>query len=292
MNFPVDRPTSDASIKYRRKAANLEKYGKARNGDWLFVPFQCEACWFGNIFQGSPILHSNMDQRVMGLLRRANLDLFWSRETSSIAGNMSKVKKVIDMWKERNHYSPLPAITPWGEIDNLGMSTVITMLEHSLEKGRLADYIQFDACRKIRSTLSNIYTASSEGIRGQLTFKATAGSLFHLHDDPLQSVLMERFVKGMKARMPVATARNLPLTGQVVKRILDKIEFEWALPTNIQKEKRKLRMVAAYISTTYTYSLRGNEGFWVDGDAPCQYIDLGRNASPIPHVVVALLGFF
>ena len=107
-----------------------------------------------------------MDQRVLGLLRRANLDLFWSRETSTIAGNMSKVKKVIDLWKERNNYSLLLAITPWGETDELGMSTAITMLEHSLEKGRLADYIQFDSCRKIRSTLSNIYTASADGKRG------------------------------------------------------------------------------------------------------------------------------
>ena len=96
----------------------------------------------------------------------------------------------------------------------------------------------------------------------------------------------------MKARMPVATARNLPLTGVVVKRILDKIEFKWALPTTSQSEKRNLTMVAAYIATTYSYSLRGNEGFWVDGDALCQHIDLGRDALPIPHVVVGLLGFF
>ena len=30
----------------------------------------------------------------------------------------------------------------------------------------------------------------------------------------------------------------------------------------------------------------------MDGDALCQHIDLGRDATPIPHVVVALLGFF
>ena len=233
-----------------------------------------------------------MDQRILRLLRRANLDLFWSRESSTIAGNMSKVKKVIDLWKERNNYSLLPSITPWPETDELGMSTAITMLEHSLEKGRLANYIQFDSCRKIRSTLSNIYTASAIGNRGSLTYKTTSGSVFHSHDDPLQSLLMERFTKGMKARMPVATARNLPLTGTVVKRILDKIEFEWALQSTSQKEKRKLTMVAAYIATTYAYSLRGNEGFWVDGDSLCQHIDLGRDDTPIPHVVVALLGFF
>ena len=51
-------------------------------------------------------------------------------------------------------------------------------------------------------------------------------------------------------------------------------------------------MAAAYIATTYSYSLRGNEGFWVDGDSLCQHINVGRYAQPIPHVVVALVGFF
>ena len=240
----------------------------------------------------SPRSYSNIDQRVMALLRRANLDLFWSREATTIANNLSKVKKVISLWKDRNIYPPLPAITPWKEKDEMGMSTAISMLEYSLEKGRIAAYVQFDSCRTIRSALSNIYTASAQGNEGRLSFKSTSGSVFHVHDDPRQSVLMERFARGMKARMPVATARNLPLTGPVVKRILDRIEFDWALPTTSEKERRQLTMIAAYIATTYTYSLRGNEGFWIDGDALCQNINVGRNATPIPHVVVALLGFF
>ena len=228
----------------------------------------------------------------MTLLRRANLDLFWSRETSTVVGNLGKVKKVISMWKDRNRYSPLPAITPWPETDSMGMSTAISMLEHSLKKGRIANYVQFDSCRKLRSTMANIYSASALGNAGKLSFKSTTGSILHIQDDPVQSLLMERFVKGMKARMPVATERNLPLTGIVVKRILDKIEFEWALPTISSQEKRKITMIAAYVATTYAYSLRGNEGFWVDGDALCRHIDLGRDSKPIPHVVVALLGFF
>ena len=140
--------------------------------------------------------------------------------------------------------------------------------------------------------MSNIYNASALGNKGRMTLKSTTGAVLHIQDDPLQSVFMERFVRGMKARMPVDTARNLPLTGLVVKRISDKIEFEWALPTTSSSDKRRLTMVAAYVAITYSYSLRGNQGFWVDGDALCQHIELGRNAMPIPHVVVSLLGFF
>ena len=82
------------------------------------------------------------------MLRRANLDLFWSRESSTIAGNLGKVRKVMDMWKDRNHHGPLAAITPWEETDAMGMRTAITMLEHSLDKGRLGDYVQCESCRK------------------------------------------------------------------------------------------------------------------------------------------------
>ena len=51
-------------------------------------------------------------------------------------------------------------------------------------------------------------------------------------------------------------------------------------------------MVAGYIATTYAYSLRGNEGFWVDGDSLVENIKLGKLDPQTPHVVVALLGFF
>ena len=292
LKFPINRPASNASVKFKRRISSQDKYLKARNGDWLFAPFQCEDCWFGNIMCRSPRPYSDRDQRVMSLLRRANLDLFWSRETTTIANNLGKVKLVISLWKDRDNCSPLPAITPWKEKDELGMSTAISMLEHSLEKGRIANYIQFDSCRTIRSAMSNIYTASASGNEDRMTFKSTTGSVFHLHNDPLQSVFMERFARGMKARMPIASARNLPLTGPIVKRILDRIEFDWALPTTSEKDRRILTMVAGYIVTTYTYSLRGNEGFWVDGDALCKHINVGRNAIPISHVVVALLGFF
>ena len=238
------------------------------------------------------IVDSAADQRIMILLRRANLDIFWSRETSTIAANMSKIKKVLHFWKSRSNYAPLPDITPWGEEDNMGMSAAISILEHSLEKGRLADYIQFDSVRKMRSALSNIYSATSIGSKGRTTYKSATGTTFHSTDDPMQSILMERFMKGVKARMPVDSEQNLALSGKVVKRILDKIEFKWALPFTPLKEKRLLTMVAGYIVVTYTYSLRGNEGFWVDGDALCKHINLGRDDHPIPHVVVSLVGFF
>ena len=138
--------------------------------------------------------------------------------------------------------------------------------------------------------MSNIYSATALASKERQSFKLRTGTVLHLQNGPLQTIFMERFIQGMKARMPVATARNLPLTGPAVRRILDEIEFDWVLPTTSEHQKRLLTMVAAYVAVTYTCSSRGNEGFWVDGDALCENIEVGRNASPIPHVVIALVG--
>ena len=78
----------------------------------------------------------------------------------------------------------------------------------------------------------------------------------------------------------------------MVKRLLDEIELEWALHFTPAPRKRILTMVAGYIATTYAYSLRRNEGFWVDGDSLVENIKLGKLDPLTPHVVVALLGFF
>ena len=57
--------------------------------------------------------------------------------------------------------------------------------------------------------------------------------------------------------------------------------------------KRLLTMRGGYIAVTYSYSLRGNEGFWVDGYRLQSHLQLGcSDTYEIPHVAVALLGRF
>ena len=264
----------------------------ARDGDWLFSPFQCDHCWFFNLCRTQPKSYRLDDTKLLKLIRRVNLDMFWSRERSTIAGNLSRVKETIKRWEHRGNYTPLSDFGPWRSADNMGMGMAITMLEKSLEPGRLSKYTQFDTCRQLRGTASNLYMATSSANEGRMTCKSTGGNVFHTHDDPMQTVLMERFVKGMKTRMPVESSRNLPLLGPVVKRLLDEIEFEWSLPHTTEDRKRILAMTAGYMAVTYSYSLRGNEGFWVDGDSLVKNIQLGKNDRLRPHVVVALLGFF
>ena len=206
--------------------------------------------------------------------------------------NLSRIKVLLNKWHPFQRSVPLPEITACKVEDQMGMGMAIMTLAKSMEKGRIANYTQFDACRHIRGTVSNVYGATAAANEERLTFKLRDGRVFHVNKDPMQSNFMERFVKGMRSRMSEESERNLPLGGMVVQRLLEEIEFEWALPFTTAKRKRLLTMAAAYISITYSLSLRGNEGFWVDGDALCDHIQLGRENTSIPHVVIALLGFF
>ena len=136
----------------------------ARNGDWIFIPYQCETCWFLNMFNTKPIPRRQDDKRMLSLIKRVNFDMFGSREASTVQGNLSKVKVIVERLEGRKGFIPLSEFTEWKVEDMLGMGIAITMLEKSLEKGRLSYYMQFDSCWTLRSAASNVYMASYEGM--------------------------------------------------------------------------------------------------------------------------------
>ena len=173
------------------------------------------------------------------------------------------------------------------------MVVAMMMLEKSREKGRNADYKQFGTIRQLRTTFSNIYGGSVEVRVENGVLKSRKGEVLHLHDDPMQSFFIERFVLGLQNRMPVESKRDSPLLGHVVAGMLKEMERELLREGLPAKRRRFLTMAGGYMAVTYSYSLRGNEGFWVDGDRLVEHIQLGKSkGEDIPHVIVALLGRF
>jgi hypothetical protein len=223
------------------------------------------------------------------------LDMLWSREAATVRGIVGDVKDIIRRVGWRDRSLPLARISPWPLGDPCGMGIALLMLEKSLEPGRNnAEYKQFDTVRKFRSTASNVYAATAEANADPRVLKSLNGAVLHMNAGPMQSVFMERFTLGMKARMPSDTMRNLPLLGHVVSKVLSEASLEWNDARTPASRKRVLAMCGGYIATTYAYSLRGNEGFWVDAERLKSNIELGRSGSngEMSHVVVALLGRF
>ena len=128
-------------------------------------------------------------------MRRANLDLFWSREKSTITHQYNKVKEII---KRDSRWSLslsklFPPLKSHPVEDDSGMGVAMMMLEKSREKGRNADYTQFGTIRQLRTTFSNIYGGSVEVRVENGVLKSRKGEVQHIHDDPMQSFFMERF---------------------------------------------------------------------------------------------------
>ena len=69
-----------------------KKFKHARNGNNFIVPFQCDLCHFRNIQGRNPGIQPQQDKTLLIGIRRAILDSFWSRATSTVKNNASGVK--------------------------------------------------------------------------------------------------------------------------------------------------------------------------------------------------------
>ena len=263
----------------------------ARPGDWIIAPFQCDSCWFFNVYGRKEDVSSWADTHNLRLIRRANLDMFWSRETSTVQGIRGHLTEIVRRSKVYGRKVPLEEVTPWEVGDREGMGIMMCMLEKSLDKGKNATYTQFDTCRKLRSAAASVYSSTSQSAALRYSLKNARG-VMHLEEGDTQTVFMERTIAGMKARMPQVSKRNLPFTSEMINFILERLEEEW-FKENLEDGSRRIAlMTAAYLCVTYGYSLRGNEGLWVDTDKLCENIQVGKRDQRCPHVIVPLLGRF
>ena len=109
----------------------------------------------------------------------------------------------------------------------MGMGLAIQMLEKSFSNGRNGrNYLQFNMVRQLRSAASDIYSATAASRSSLYSLKSHCGSVLHMYEGEMQSLLMERLSKGMKKRMPEDSDQNKPLNSLVVNYISNDIEHE------------------------------------------------------------------
>lgn len=221
------------------------------------------------------------------------MDMFWSRARSTVEGHQGRVRRCLEEAAFRERPSPFSDFPSWRIGDGQGMGIALLMLTESLKPGRNADYTQFDTCRNSRSIASNIYAASSRLDDRHNVLKSRKGESLHLHDDPMQSMLMERFVVGMETRMPEAVVRNEAIAGETLAAMLRSMREEMSYVGISIGRKRDLIMAGSYMAVLYGGSLRGNEGLMMSGDCLRDHIGIGRDDTTHgSHVVVGLVGHF
>src|SRR5210317_318585 len=159
--FPIRELVDDEGIPLPEKETS--RFLKARPGDMLVVPFQCDMCHFRNMLGRNPDDANSRDFEILEYIRRANLDAMWARESTTVKQNLRVLLRA-ETFCDRVGLNPVsPLLGPFPLEDSLGMQAAIAVLDKSLDKGKYEAMVQWETFRKTRSSITN-YQASVYGL--------------------------------------------------------------------------------------------------------------------------------
>jgi hypothetical protein len=92
----------------------------------------------------NPDRHDENDLEIMDTIWRANLDTFWSRETSMVGANLNEVCQMERMAMHLGLPLNTLPLGPRDLQDNLGMKAALAILDRSLDEGIYEDTVQWD----------------------------------------------------------------------------------------------------------------------------------------------------
>jgi len=194
--FPIAKLVDEDGV-VMSTLEDARRYVVGRDGDNMVTPFQCDLCHFQNLMRRGPIHNLPQDVRLLKLIRRANLDALWSREPTTVAGNILTAGQGLNVTAALGFKESL--FRPMGLCpieDTFGITAAIVMLQQSLRPRKYASTIQFGTGRKFRSYFSNIYQASMEGQQAMVMAKDTRKLV--VTKCLTYGEFFERFVKGMQ----------------------------------------------------------------------------------------------
>jgi hypothetical protein len=294
--FHVKEARNEAGAIWKRKK-DEGRFMTAKDGDMWCAPFQCDWCWFINLEKRTPRAGNLVDERLLGYIRRVNLDIMWSREAGTVDTTLTQLRKMIRLCKDLGMSNIDIPIGAWPVKDEVGFRLAIVMLRASQEKGRNDNnYVQFDSIRKLRSGFSNIYENSAIGHQTTLAFRGDKGKAYRYSTCETESRLFAKFVRGLESRMGRQVQSNVGLDHRILLAICRNYDKELA-DTSVEFErKRTIIMVGTYLMVCFGASLRGNEGLYLEGSTLCSMIDYGNSeeerANMLGHVCAPLLGRF
>ena len=190
---------------------------RSRRGDEFMMIFQCNLCHFRIIQHRNPV-ENTPDMLVLRFIRRATLDGFWSRETSTVVRNRNLLLRALQMANELNLPCPFPERGPFPLQDNVGMLQAVLQLKRTLDQGLYGEFIQFSTARRMRSVYSNFFNASvnaaSDAIMAKETHKLFATT------SPVYGLWYERFMEGLHERMGDDYRPDLGISIQLLHAML------------------------------------------------------------------------
>jgi len=262
------------------------RFVQARAGDMLMVPFQCDTCHFQNIQKRNPMEGDAKDDETLEYIRRANLDAFWARETSTVKKNLSVLLRA-ERCFERLDMTPVsPPLGPFPLEDSLGMKSAIAVLDKSLDKGLYEELVQWETFRKTRSAITNVHQASCQGLRDVVG--AYERNRMWISTVPTHSFWYSRFMTGLHKRVGEVVKPDWPIPVEVVKHIDQTLNRLWKNET-ANEDKKRIAEMGAWFVGGFCVGLRGEEMLLIELKGTSDNLRFLSDTDN-PHFVLRLKG--
>ena len=271
------------------EADDPDRFKCARDGDHMMCPFQCDGCHFFNIQGRRPGVKVQDDVLLM-CIRRANLDAFWSRESSTVEANRREGARVLALSERLGIDNPYPERKPFPVEDTFGMLIACQSLLRSLDAGVNTRTIQFETMRKLRTHYSNYHHTLPDGTgwttiadgRGTSTFTTSTTYGFWYR----------RFMTGCHRRMGDTWLPDRATTIDELQGGYELLEEDWKKFEGDNDMRLQTALMAMILVGGFSGALRGEELPKIELGAIRKHWGEAVGHPRTPHVPLVLSGRF
>jgi hypothetical protein len=204
----------------------MGRFASARNGDNLMVPFECDWCVFGKLFDHEPNAKDVKDVFAMACIRRIILDAFWSRTRLMVDSNTATAREALALSRGMGMRGATEAPGPLPSFDHCGYKVAVQIVVASLGAGRyLKTHKQWDTVRRFRSVYSNQVRAAREANANPIVLTDAEGKSYQrIGRDACGSLWFLRFTLGCRKRMGQDWRPNQAISVELMHELLMKTE--------------------------------------------------------------------
>jgi hypothetical protein len=196
------------------------------------------------------------DLETLDMIRRANLDAFWSRESSTVKSNFRELIRMEKTSLRLRLPCVSPPLGPWPLEDKQGMKVAIAVLDRSLDKGAYEDTVQWDTFRRQMSAMTNISQAAVGGLGNSVG--AYERNRVFISEVVTHQFWFSRFMQGIHKRVGQIRKPDRILTIEIIHAADKLLESDWLNATRAEEKKRIAEMGTWFLGGFCT-GLRGGE---------------------------------
>ena len=174
---------------------------------------------------------------------------------------------------------------PTPTYDHAGYETAMALLIDTKRPGKHdPTHKQWDSSRRVKSAIGNFERATAHAFWNNMAFvDDDKGTCMRLQCLPSFSMWYQRFAQGCQGRMGQIIKKDLAISVDLWKAMLDRCEGRMSQAESFEVGAR-WTMIGAYLTFIYVLSLRGPEGFQIEISLLRKHKDLRNGLVWIPIV--------